>query len=555
MITLMYIKDSRMAKSIVSFYFEIVSSAPWRRLGLAALLLGLIVTSCKKENKTFPNPYAGGREPLGISLSTDPPTPDKGGLGSTVTFKAKGLLAYKDSMTFYLNGVEASVVSVDSNQVKIKVPENGSTGVGSVIVGDEIFFGPIFRVQGKLAIDNNFKATVGANGSVNTVFPLDDGRLIYVGSFTDFNHKGAVKPLNRIVMTSKDGEVDRNLLSGTAVDGYLNTIDALPNKKFVIGGGFSSYDSHLGQIKNITLLNSNGSLDTMIVRTFLDRDTVPAFNGGVDGRITKLFVHNNTITAVGSFTYYLQFVYGLSDFRQMYDSLAVDSVEVRNMVRFFPDGSLDSSFNYDFDRHRSFTGPNGPIVDAFMQEDGKLIIVGRFSKYNGDGVSNICRINPDGSLDRTFRIGSGADNTIGSIRFNETTHKFMIAGAFDHFNGVARSGLAMLNADGTLDPDFNPAPRAIGEAYRSAHELSNGMVVVSGFFKSYDGVHRAGFMILDNKGKLAPGYNTAGDFNGFISDVMETKNSSGQTLITLMGSFRKFDEVDVGNITRLVFTE
>jgi len=60
-------------------------------------------------------------------------------------------------------------------------------------------------------------------------------------------------------------------------------------------------------------------------------------------------------------------------------------------------------------------------------------------------------------------------------------------------------------------------------------------------------------MILDQTGKLAPGYNTLGDFVGYINDVLETTNSSGKITAMLMGNFSQIDGLPVNNITRVVF--
>lgn len=514
---------------------------------MSALLYG-----CHKEDN-FANPYAGGREPLGIHLSTDPPSIESGNVGDLVTFKATGLVAYKDSMHFFLNNEEAAVTKLDSASITVKVPSSASTGVSSVIVGDEIYFGPVFRVKGKLGVDPNFKATVGANGSVNDFLQLNDGRILLVGSFSDFNHKGAVKPLNRIVLVSKDGEVDRSLNSGVGVDGYLSSIARLPDGKLVIGGGFSSYDTHRGEVFNITVLNRDGSPDTMLVRTFTTQDTVPAFNGGTDGNINRLFVHNNRITAVGSFRYYLQYVYGQSTQHTLRDSLVTDSIRVRNIVRLFPDGSLDSSFNYNFYTHQSKQGPNGPIFDAFMQDDGKLIIVGNFSQYNGENVNNIVRLNEDGTVDRSFKVGNGSDGPLLSIRYNDVTKRYILSGRFKQFNGETHNGLILLNKDGSTDESFKPLSLGSNDIYTCAQQISNGMVLVNGSFQSYAGVFRGNFMVLDPTGKLAAGYNNTGSLQGIFSRGMEIRNSSGDLTVMMVGSFYKFDEQSMGNITRLLF--
>ncbi|MBL0025166.1 MAG: delta-60 repeat domain-containing protein, partial [Saprospiraceae bacterium] len=47
-----------------------------------------------------------------------------------------------------------------------------------------------------------------------------------------------------------------------------------------------------------------------------------------------------------------------------------------------------------------------------MQVDGKIIIGGLFTEYNGTIRNHIARLNANGSLDETFNTGIGANNTI-----------------------------------------------------------------------------------------------------------------------------------------------
>jgi uncharacterized delta-60 repeat protein len=515
-------------------------------------LLLLVLIACRKDDKTFDDPYAGGKKPLAVKLSTDLPAPSEAVPGTVVRFKGTGMAEHKDSMLFNFNGEPGEIVGVDSAGIQVKVPVTASTGVTSITIGDQVFFGPVFKVKGNLEIDNNFKVVIGTNDAVLDVRRFPDGRLLMIGQFSDYEHKGVVRPVNRIVMTSKDGEIDRSLLSGRGADGALVSVATLPNGKLVVGGGFASYDIHLAEIHNITVLNNNGSIDSMTVNTFLKKDTVPAFNGGTDGVITKVFVHENKITALGRFNYYLQYRYGQPDYRHERDSLITDSVQVRQIVRFNADGSLDSTFNYDHSLHRSYDGPNGPILDSYKQADGKIIIVGRFTRYNGLPAPYIARINLDGSLDPGFG-GAGADDPIGGIKYNEATQRFLITGSFTKFDAAPNYGLAMLKPDGTRDDQFAALKLGTNEYYYGAQQLSNGLIVVSGSFKKYGNVHRSGLMILNARGELAPGYNNTGDLAGVVYQVLETTNSSGQLQALLVGSFWQFNQVDISNVTRLLF--
>ncbi|OMP80345.1 DUF5008 domain-containing protein [[Flexibacter] sp. ATCC 35208] len=516
------------------------------------LAVSIALIACSKKDKVYPDPYAGGRAPLGVTLSTDAPAPSEAAVGTVITFKGSGLLPHKDSIHFNFNGEAGEIVAVDSTGIQVKVPATASTGVTSVSIGDQVFIGPVFKVKGNLDIDNTWKGVVGSSSWVNDLYRFSDGRILLIGDFLDYEHKGVVKPIGRIVLISKDGEIDRSLQSGRGSDGSLSTIGALPSGKLVVGGSFASYDIHLAEMHNITVLNANGSIDSTVVNTFEGKDTVPAFNGGTDGNISRVFVHENKITAVGSFSYYEQYVYGISDYLHERDSLVVDSIPVRNLIRFFPDGSLDSSFNYNTALHRSNDGANGPIADACMQDDGKLIIVGRFTRYNGMDAPYIARINTDGSLDQGFG-GAGADNTIASIRYNATTQRFVLAGVFRKFDGVDHHGLVMLKTDGTVDPQLTPLPMATDVSYRLAQQLNNGLIVVSGYFNKYGNVHRSGFMVLNPDGSLAAGYNNTADFSGSLTKVFETTNSSGQTQTLITGLFSTFNRVQITNVVRLLF--
>src|SRR6476660_6062788 len=56
------------------------------------------------------------------------------------------------------------------------------------------------------------------------------------------------------------------------------------------------------------------------------------------------------------------------------------------------------------------TGADGEITAAVLQPDGRIIVAGRFTSFNGFTHKGICRLNANGSVDQTFGPGSGIDN-------------------------------------------------------------------------------------------------------------------------------------------------
>ncbi len=180
-------------------------------------------------------------------------------------------------------------------------------------------------------------------------------------------------------------------------------------------------------------------------------------------------------------------------------------------------GALDSTF----DPGRI---TNGQVNACFLQADGKLVIAGQFAKVNGITRGNIARLNPDGSLDASFAAGAGTNGSISSI-VAQPDGKFVITGFFSTYDGVSRlSGAARLNADGSLDASFDPGavlgedatenPSAPGTplhpgAVASATLQPDNKIVVTGYFyRAFTGpatsVSRSGIARFNADGSFDP---------------------------------------------------
>ncbi|WP_126248383.1 DUF5008 domain-containing protein [Chitinophaga rhizosphaerae] len=520
-------------------------------LCFALVVLGAL--SCRREKETYPNPYEGGRQPLGIKFLDEPPSVSEAEPGTIVSFKVTGLVPYRQQLSFSFNGQVAEVTELDSMHLSAKVPAMASSGNVQIVVGDQAFFGPVFNVLGKIEKDITFRANIGTNGPISKMLELADGRWLLIGGFNDYENKGAISPLNRIIVISRNEELDRTMKFGRGAYGPLSDVAVLPDGKMLVAGNFSGFDRHYWGVKrmfNICRLNADGSPDTTTVQSFTKKDTVPVWKGGTDGRIMKLFpVADGKTIAVGEFSYFVQKRYGIGTRDGLRDSLLTDSVEVSQLLRFNADGSLDSTYHYDLVRHKGRPVTNGFISDAIMQPDGKMIIVGRFSRYDDMPVSNIVRINPDGSPDRTFT--AAADDFIQRINYNSVTKQYVLVGYFNNYNKSRFNRIVL------VDEQFDPVPGFAtglleGGSINFAAQMGNGLIFATGFFSKYDGVPRNGIMVLNAAGKLAPGYNAIGRFYGSLSGLVESKGVNGESRITLLGNFNSFNGQPAGNMTRLL---
>ncbi len=536
----------------------------------AMLCMGVTMFSCKEKDMIGDSPYSKGPEPL-VHFKDVRPVPEEGKAGSEVTFAVTGLKSSGD-YTFYLNQTEVEVVKATDSTVTIIVPENASSGAASVVVDGQAYYGPVFTVEGKVAIATSFEAFKGANYGIQQIIKNpSNGAFLIVGDFTDYqgiaaasgSSDGNAKYVNHIAAISSTCEFKDGILNaGEGANGPVHTIArSTVEGDLFIGGTFGTYNVRKG-IMNVTRLNSNASLDTMSVDLVnLDpentpdagKDTVPTFNGGVSGgffsSVIKLFYDAPTdeVIVVGNFTKYLNYYYP----RSTKDGKIVKELEMHQLLRLHPDGSLDSSFNYNPSENASPEGGNGYIVDAVRTPDGKIVIVGNFTVYNGNTVNRICRIDDHtGLVDQSFQTGSGADGTIGRITYNEVTQKFLITGAFHNFNGKPANGVVMLNADGSVDENFKFGKTTSGRA-NYAGQLDNGLILVSGRFLKYNGVVRSGFMILNPDGTLAEGYNNTGAFVGQINQIIESETSLKNPGVILVGRFSLFNNIPVNNIVKI----
>jgi hypothetical protein len=531
----------------------------FRYTGLLVILLAALIGGCKNaDEEVFKDPYEGGKPGLGIVVNQQQvPVPAEGGAGVEVRIKATGLVKHWDEKTlkFLFNGENATIKSVDADGITAIVPDRASSGVTSFVVGGQVVFGPDFSVLGKVKKDFTYKVVNGTDGAIYRVLGVASGNVLFLGDFTNFDNKGLVKRINRIARTFPDGTYDRSLGSGTGANGPLLDM-AIVNSNWYIAGSFSGYAQRDG-LSNITKLSSQGQIDTVAADTYEHKTKyVSRFNGGTNGTITNVYPSNGQLIITGDFSYYLSRRYDQPSY-QYKDSVVIDTVDVRQLAKLNVDGTLDKTWRFDANAPgykgqpgRSLPAANGPMK-TIMHSDGKILVYGLFTKFDDATFGNIVRLNPDGSIDPTFNAGKpGADDGIAYVSYNAVLNKYLAVGRFKKFNGEAAQYMVLLNYDGSVDQTFK-AKVFEGDIPVFCKLLNDGLGVISGQFKTYDGAARNGFLITDLKGDLAVGYNTIGNLQGQLYDVFETKSTDDKRALLLVGRFFLFDNQITNNMVRV----
>jgi len=235
--------------------------------------------------------------------------------------------------------------------------------------------------------------------------------------------------------------------------------------------------------------------------------------------------------------------------------IAVESLKffslflLASQLTFAQQGFLDLSFNSS---DGSFNeGANEIVQTSAIQTDGKIIIGGYFTSYNGMALNHIARLNPDGSLDDTFKVGEGASREVLSISI-QSDGKIIIAGSFTSFDGKKANRIARLNADGTLDNSFNTGDGANSTILSTALQ-SDGKIIIGGAFFTYNGITMNRIARLNTDGTLDGSFDigTGADGYGFQTDYVRSISIQNDDKIIIGGDFTFYNGVETPQLARL----
>ncbi len=179
----------------------------------------------------------------------------------------------------------------------------------------------------------------------------------------------------------------------------------------------------------------------------------------------------------------------------------------RNRIaRLERNGNLDESFN-------TALGFDETINAIALQADGRIVVGGLFSSFNGVTRNRIARLNPDGSLDTYFDPSTGFDGNHVYALAIQPDGKIIVGGEFDHFQGTAISKVARLHPNGTLDQSFNIGSGVPWGRVQALTIQPDGKIVVGGLFYSFNGQPQASLFRIHANGSLDLSFHTGSFFN------------------------------------------
>ncbi len=143
------------------------------------------------------------------------------------------------------------------------------------------------------------------------------------------------------------------------------------------------------------------------------------------------------------------------------------------------------------------------VSPMLLEPSGKILVGGAFNNVGGQPRTKMARLNANGTLDIDFQnlqleAANPPDYWIGAIA-RQTDGKIIIGGRFAKVLGQTRNDLARLNADGTLDTSF------LANVNGAVFELAiqpDGKVLIGGDFTLVGGQVRTCVARLNADGSL-----------------------------------------------------
>ncbi|MBC7778235.1 MAG: hypothetical protein H7246_22570 [Phycisphaerae bacterium] len=330
----------------------------------------------------------------------------------------------------------------------------------------------------RLSPDGSLDLTYGTNGkaypALNTGFDgglykmalTAEGKLIVVGTVVNDTMAAAF-----VARLHSNGELDAGFGQngviifdiGSEEDEFW-TVLIKPDGKILLGG--STFDMDIPGFYNLLLVQlfSDGTPDPDFgVGGIATADFAP----GLEAILSLSIQADGKIVAVGA------------------NAVNDNDMEV---VRFFPNGAIDSAFATNGAFIFDFSGREDVAYAGAVQVDQKIVFCGTsFKNGTSTGEATLFRLNTDGSFDPTFGTNGKVFTNLGVLEFAralvlQADGKILVgadciqsASSFKGWLWVSR-----YNTDGSLDTSFGNNGNAQTPIYADAPESSELLIQPDG---------------------------------------------------------------------------
>lgn len=377
-----------------------------------------------------------------------------------------------------------------------------------------------FIITFSSAQDGSPDLSFGDNGVVIHEMPGDDHWIQGVGEKSNSNFLVLIKTfdymndhIERVFAFHEDGTIDTSFSNNGVLDisnpeiDYSNLI-VLPNDSFFVIG-YTDY------VYTVLKFDAEGNLDS----SFGDNGQLQPYVNGVSGSSiivnddqSLFFLGNQIIQGEPHILFYKFLENGIPDtsfgdngvvlyslgnvtnafasFRKKDDFFYLgigfleNSVQTRNVYRFFMNGEIDGSY-----------GTNGRVIISMEEQystsfnvfnDGNILVGGSYWDSNTESfVRKTIKINPLGQIDQSF----GNDGVINGFSgsYIQGNQRFILNGTFFDFEGGASPFFLRFYPNGNLDTSFQFTTNYQELSDFAVNHLQNGKILLVGSDVWYNG--------------------------------------------------------------------
>ena len=338
------------------------------------------------------------------------------------------------------------------------------------------------------SLDNSFQA-IEIDGTVTSMHLQQDNKIIIMGGFTNVGNS----PQNGIARLNTDGSLDSsfNFTLNRFCSLKLQADDKILGVRTIDVNGVTR--CYLGN-SQIVRIKHDGTVDDSFNSDLFD--TIYSIHPQADG---KILVH----------------------------------AERDNIFRLNADGSVDSSFNFNSPISGCFPVGEG-ISTVALQADGKVVLGGCLVYRDNQSFtsSGLLRLNIDGTVDTSFRRGSGL-HSVESITPLANGDNIVVAQRSEHGSD---SEVFSIDSSGSLKTHF------LIDRASALVDQSGDSVLLGGYFNNSQNI----ILRLYTEGSRVRSVNT-----GFDGQLFDIKLQTDGKILMATNVFNADDSPPLRRLVRL----
>lgn len=327
---------------------------------------------------------------------------------------------------------------------------------GKVIIGGIIGAGisstlgirHIARLHADGTVDSDFLTGLGFDGPVTDMVRQADGRIVVAGNFTSYDGT----PCNRLIRLNPNGTADTAFVTayGSGPNAGINALALDRDGKILIAGDFTSFGGTTA--KKLVRLLPSGARDTLTVDALLAVNWIDAVVALPDG---KILIGGSVNTG--------------------YAAPPIDGFR-SGLARLNANGSRDATFEIGAGGHSGPRNSLAAVTAIARQPDGKLVVGGAFTSWNGAAATRLVRLNENGARDATFTAAAFDSAPLGLLV--QPAGQVVVCGFFT----TPGEFLTRLTSAGAVDASWNPGGNPSAPVYTVARDTAGALIAGGNFF-------------------------------------------------------------------------